>query len=273
MLRRDAISLILGATAASAKAGPTPLTPYFGAAAGAAILLDVRTRQTVAVHNSPVASRALAPPGSTLKPFTLSALLRTGKLTAGEGFVCPGKLTVGEHSLNCSHPPLTLPVHVETAIAYSCNCFVAHMAERLRSEELAGELERAGFGLGVRRAAGPDSLRLQALGEEGVLATTAGLALAYRTLALTALPPILAGLEGAVDYGTAQLARVAGVKVAGKTGSVRGSDGVHTAWFAGFLPSRDPDVVVAVMLHGNSGGSDAAPIAGRILDAWHARRL
>jgi penicillin-binding protein A len=273
MLRRDALGLIAGAAAAAARTGPKPLAQYFGSAPGAALLLDVHAREIVAIYHSAVATNALAPPGSTVKPFTLSALLRAGKLTAGESFLCPGKLTVGGHSLNCSHPPLSLPVCAETALAYSCNCFVAHMAERLRPEELAGELQRAGFASGVRRAAGPDSLRLQSLGEDGVLATAAGLAMAYRTLALTALPPILAGLEAAVDYGTAQLARVDGVKVAGKTGSVRGSDGLRTAWFAGFMPSRNPEVVMAVMLHGNSGGSDAAPFAGRILDAWRERRL
>lgn len=63
MLRRDAVSLILAATVAPAKAGPKPLGPFFGAAPGAAILLDVRCRQIVAIHNSAVASKALAPPG------------------------------------------------------------------------------------------------------------------------------------------------------------------------------------------------------------------
>jgi len=273
MRRREAISLIAGAGLAAGNASSTPLARYFGAASGAALLLDIRTRQRVAVHNSAIASDALISPGSTVKPFTLSALLRAGKLTAAESFLCPGNLTVGGHSLSCSHPPLSLPVQAETAIAYSCNCFVAHMAERLRPEELASELERAGFAPGMRRAAGPDSLRLQALGEDGVLVTVAGLALAYGALAMGAPQPILAGLEGAVEYGTAQLARVAGVKVAGKTGSVRGADGIRTAWFAGFMPSRDAEVAVAVMLHGRSGGSDAAPIAGRILAGWRARRL
>jgi hypothetical protein len=147
------------------------------------------------------------------------------------------------------------------------------MAERLRPEELTALLESAGFASGLRRAANLDSLRLQSLGEAGVLATAASLALAYRGLALRALPAVLAGLEGAVDYGTAQLARVADVKAAGKTGSVRNAGGVRTAWFAGFMPSRNAEIAVAVMLHGNSGGSDAAPVAGRIFEAWQARRL
>jgi cell division protein FtsI/penicillin-binding protein 2 len=45
------------------------------------------------------------------------------------------------------------------------------------------------------------------------------------------------------------------------------------AWFAGFAPSREPSAVVTVMLQGRSGGADAAPVAGRILEAHLAGRL
>jgi cell division protein FtsI/penicillin-binding protein 2 len=87
------------------------------------------------------------------------------------------------------------------------------------------------------------------------------------------LQPILAGLEGAVDFGTAQLARVSGFRVAGKTGTTRSAAGNSIAWFAGFLPSRAPDTVVTVMLAGRSGGADAAPVAAQILEAYRAGRL
>ncbi len=191
------------------------------------------------------------------------------KLTETESFVCPGKLTIAGRQLNCSHPPLGEPVRVETAIAYSCNCFVAHMAERFAPGEFASTLDRAGFTRGIRLAQG-DGIRLQALGEENVLATAADLAMAYRWLALYAAPPVLAGLEGAVEYGTAQLAKVEGASLAGKTGSVRTAGGNRIAWFAGFFPSRAPRVAIAVMMAGYSGGADAAPVAGRILAAYQA---
>jgi len=148
------------------------------------------------------------------------------------------------------------------------------VAERFAPGELTGELVRAGR---IRTATGRDALRLLALGEDGILTTPAELAMAYRSLALqvgrSEMQPIVTGLEGAVEYGTAQRARVAGVKVAGKTGSTRRESGVPIAWFAGFLPSRAPEVVVTVMLQGHSGGSDAAPVAGRILEAYRAGRL
>ena len=279
MLRRSAIGVLLAAAARVRS-----LDRQFGDAHGAALLVDVRTRGLIAVHAAELAAGVLAPPGSTIKPFALAALLDTGKLGAEESFPCPGDLRIGARSLTCSHPRMAAPMRVRTALAYSCNCFVAHFAERFSAGELAASLTRAGlasrpgwFGDAeaageVRRADGREAAQLQSLGEGGVLATAAELALAYRGLALAAgqprMEPILSGLEGAVEFGTAQRARVPEIAVAGKTGSVRAADGAFIAWFAGFAPSRAPRAVVAVMLQGRSGGADAAPIGGRILQ-WY----
>ena len=76
------------------------------------------------------------------------------------------------------------------------------------------------------------------------------------------------GMADAVSFGTAQRAQVTGLKVSGKTGSVRTPAGLYLAWFAGFTDAA----VVTVMLQGRSGGADAAPVAGRILEAqWKGR--
>jgi penicillin-binding protein A len=265
--RREALVYLLGCAGASA--APKSLARFFGPSQGAAVLVDITGHSAIAEHNG---DATIAPPGSTVKPFALTALLGAHKISETEAFVCPGKLTIAGRQLNCSHPPLGEPVRVETAIAYSCNCFVAHAAERFAPGEFASTLERAGFTRGIRLAQG-DSVQLQALGEENVLATTADLASAYRWLALHAPTPVLAGLEGAVDYGTAQLAKVGGGSLAGKTGSVRTPTGNRLAWFAGFFPSRAPRVAIAVMVGGSSGGADAAPVAGRILAAYQARSI
>jgi cell division protein FtsI/penicillin-binding protein 2 len=171
------------------------------------------------------------------------------------------------------------------ALAYSCNCFVAHFAERFAPGELAAHLGRCGlsarsgwFGDSeasgrVERATGRGGQQLQAIGEGGVLVTAAAMALAYRRLALSMPEAIRDGLRGAVEFGTAQRARVAGVSVAGKTGSVRMPDGSMFAWFCGFASSPAPTAVVAVVLAGQSGGADAAPVAARILEAHFAGRL
>jgi len=275
MLRREALVSLAGACAAMSA----------NAEEGTAVLVDIPKRRLLAVRGGAAAGRLLLPPGSTLKPLVLSALLKRGKLTDRETFACPGSLTIAGRKLNCSHPRTDVPMRVDTALGYSCNCFVAHMAERFAPGELARELVSSGLasptGLlaedeaagRISPAPGPDAIRLQALGEARVAVTVAELAMAYRVLALHAAPAIVAGMEGAVEYGTAQSARVKGVTVAGKTGSVRMENGERVAWFAGFLPSRQPEAAIAVMLQGRSGGSDAAPVAAEMLEAYRAGKL
>ena len=301
MQRRHAISVLLGAfTQANAKASGN-LDGFLGPTRGAAVLVDVRRRRLVAAGAPDIAARSLLPPGSTLKPLVVAALLRTRKLSPDVSFPCPRRLRIGNRTLDCSHPVLAEPMRIDTALAYSCNCFVAHAAERFGPGELAQELagsglaspsslfSNGGFSNGeaagtIRAGAARDAQRLQALGEDGILVTTAGLAAAYRLLTLRIsapeMQPILAGLEGAVEFGTAQNARPgaasgdrSGEKLAGKTGSVLNAAGEPIAWFAGFWPSRAPETVIAVMVRGHSGGADAAPVAGRILEAYRAGRL
>jgi peptidoglycan glycosyltransferase len=257
-------------------------------ASEATLLIDIRSRRLLAVTNAIAAGQIIAAPGSTLKPLALAALLRRRKLSTSERYVCPGKLEIGGRPLNCSHPRMEIPMRIETALAYSCNCFVAHVAERFEAGELAAELQSAGLTsrsglLGPTEASGRiaavsgiDARRLQVLGESGVAVTLAGLAMAYRRLAMrlgeAGLQVIGQGLSGAVAYGTARRAAVPGMTVAGKTGSVRAADGASIAWFAGYAPSEAPEVVVAVMLQARSGGGDAAPVAARILEAYRKDR-
>jgi membrane peptidoglycan carboxypeptidase len=276
MLRRQAIALLVGALAKSEARAHGGLARFLNPANGAAVLFDVPTRRVIAVNGQSVAGTFRAPPGSTMKPLVLSALLRRGKLGPTTSFPCPTRLTIGGRRFDCTHPQLTAPMHVDTALAYSCNCFVAHFAEQFEPGQLAVEMQNAGFAR-IQPALTPDAQRIQALGEGGVVTSAAELALAYRQLAVHSNHPemqlITAGLEGAVEFGTAQKARVAGVSVAGKTGSATTTTGAHVAWFAGFMPSRAPEVVVTVMLAGRSGGADAAPIAREILEAHRAGRI
>ena len=291
MLRRHAITALLAGARPIFSQAPAPqnLDGLVSDPHAAALLVDVRSRRLIAVHGAPLAAGALLPPGSTMKPFALAALLEAGKLRPEDTFNCPGELMVGDRPVVCSHPPLGQPLRVRTALAYSCNCFVANVAGRFEPGELAMALARTGMGSRtgwfgnteasgqVPPAEGKVLSQLQAIGEAGVLITPAELALAYRRLALTSgrggVQAILAGLEDAVEFGTAQRAKVAGVTVAGKTGSIHTADGAAIAWFAGFAPSRSPAVAVTVMLQGRSGGAAAAPIAARILEAHLKGRL
>ena len=76
-------------------------------------------------------------------------------------------------------------------------------------------------------------------------------------------------MEDVVASGTGTRARVAGVRVAGKTGTAEVGEDVPThAWFISFAPVEDPQVAVAVVVEGGgTGGRGAAPLAKTVLEA------
>jgi cell division protein FtsI/penicillin-binding protein 2 len=236
---------------------------------GIALLMRVADRNILRQEGNLVARRWLARPGSTIKPFSLLALLEAGKLNANDAYMCPRQLTIAGRDFACVHPDVPLAMNAARAIAYSCNCAVAHFARRFAPDELAAALVRSGF-LSARRNLSGDGCQLQALGEDGMQVTPLELLSAYRRLALRAgeakLAPILEGLEGAVDFGSAQGAQVKDRHVAGKTGSA-----FPWAWFAGFAPGPKPEVAVVALVEGRSGSGDAAPIAGVILRKYFER--
>lgn len=265
--RRDLLARLSGAFFASA-------IDQAAALRGTAVLMNVANHRTLAVQGNEIARRWMSAPGSTMKPLSLLALMAAGKLTEKDEFECPGAVVLGGHHLNCSHPRISVPMNVSRAIAYSCNCAVAHFAQRFAPGELAAFLTR--FGLSTARFESDVQQQLQALGEEGVYVTPLELLMAYRRIALRAadpkIAPVLEGMEGAVEFGTAQDAGLKHINVAGKTGSVRTESGVHAAWFAGFAPSRSPEVAVVVLVQGRSGGSDAAPVARGVLREYFGDR-
>ena len=78
-----------------------------------------------------------------------------------------------------------------------------------------------------------------------------------------------------VADGTGKAAQIAGVQVAGKTGTAQTTDGAAPhAWFTAFAPADAPRIAVAVVVeHGGSlgneatGGKVAAPIARAVIEA------
>ncbi len=79
-------------------------------------------------------------------------------------------------------------------------------------------------------------------------------------------------MEEVVVWGTAKNAYVAGYHIAGKTGTSEKLNvkGENIASFAGFAPANDPKIAVLIAvdepMQGSTGGSAAAPIAGRIFE-------
>ncbi len=81
---------------------------------------------------------------------------------------------------------------------------------------------------------------------------------------------LTAMMEGVVSGGTGTAAQIAGVRVAGKTGTAEtGQAGRNIAGFIAFAPVDRPQVAVAVYLQNQSGtgGSVAAPVAKQIMQA------
>ncbi|HTQ85238.1 MAG TPA: penicillin-binding protein 2 [Candidatus Solibacter sp.] len=97
------------------------------------------------------------------------------------------------------------------------------------------------------------------------------------------------GLFGVVNEagGTAHAVHLEGIEFCGKTGSAQiisnegksragghvGKDLADNAWFVGFAPRRNPEIVVAVLVeHGLHGATAAAPVARDIIKAYYDKK-
>ncbi len=88
-----------------------------------------------------------------------------------------------------------------------------------------------------------------------------------------ALSIVLEGLMGVVSTGTGQLARIKDFNVYGKTGTVQNPHGDDHSVFVGFAPGEDPELLVCVFIeNAGHGGSEAAPIAGRIFNTYFKQK-
>ena len=259
---------------------------------GAAVVLDVQTGGVLATYHPDVAARRAVHPGSSIKPFTLLALLQAGKVDANTALVCKRPLTIAGHRLDCGHPDTPEALGPATALAYSCNSYFTSVATRLTPVQLRDNFVRAGFntvtGLEPNEATGnvslaqsPEELQLQAIGEWGIRVTPLELVRAYRNLALLSqtsadMKPtslLFQGLQESVSYGMAHAAQPASpMKVAGKTGTALADEGPWThGWFAGYAQAENPQIVLVVFLE-KGHGSDAATLARQVFDAFARQR-
>lgn len=89
-----------------------------------------------------------------------------------------------------------------------------------------------------------------------------------RVLSPQAASDITSAMTFVVDHGSGYPAQIAGVRVAGKTGTAASGANKPNAWFISFAPAEHPVVAVAV-LHEFSGEAfkHAAPLARRLLVA------
>jgi len=96
---------------------------------------------------------------------------------------------------------------------------------------------------------------------------------------------VISGMYGVVNEGgTGVRARIPGINVCGKTGTAQlasnevlkgtklGQTMKDNAWFVGFAPMEDPQIVVAVLFEGGEHGQLAAPIARDVIKAYFDKK-
>lgn len=85
-------------------------------------------------------------PGSTFKPFVISAGLETGVLTGEESYTCGGVLHVGDHDIHCSNRDGHGTQTLKRALENSCNVALMQIGEFMGAEEFTRYQELFGFG-------------------------------------------------------------------------------------------------------------------------------
>lgn len=255
----------------------------------------------VGVNVSPF-NRALEgryPPGSSMKVVTAAAALDTGTVTPTSRLTGPAEYQGVRNFESGQFGSLSFA----SAVQFSVNTAFAQVALKLGADKLTRYAELFGFNstpempLGAAESSFPDpvgagDLMWASIGQAQVLATPLQMASVAATIANDGerMEPRITKLEkptgeqvvdaktartlaklmvNVVVGGTGQGARLAGIDVAGKTGTaevdVDGERKNH-AWFICFAPANDADVAVAVVSeYGGVGGQVAAPLARQIL--------
>lgn len=253
-------------------------------------------------------------PGSTVKPITIAAALESGRFDVDATIdTAPGHVRVSGKLIT---DPLNRGVlDLEQIIARSSQVGIARIALELDDDILRGAFGRFGFGQitgsgfpGEISGLLPEAARWPLIDRVtfafgyGLAVTPLQLAQAYSVFANHGLfrPPSLLRLDAPPqalrvmdadiarhvsrmlesvvrDEGTAARARVAGYRVAGKTGTVRkvGPGGYdserHVAFFAGYAPAAAPRVTTVVVINEPKGsqvggGTVAAPVFARVTE-------
>lgn len=85
-------------------------------------------------------------PGSTMKPFTVSAGLEDGSLKGNESYVCHGSLEVGGWDISCHKHDGHGVQNLKQAIANSCNVALMNIGAAIGPEEFSKYQHIFGFG-------------------------------------------------------------------------------------------------------------------------------
>ena len=253
------------------------------------------------VHPFNRALSGLYPPGSSLKVMTGAAALETGVVDLRTQLTGPAEYKGVRNFESGEFGTLDFA----TAVKFSVNTAFAQIAEDLGPGRLTRLAKAFGFNrppemaLGAATSSFPrpedeGDLLWGSIGQAQVLATPLHMATIAATIAnggrrmeprisLAVRPSgdravskktattMRALMEDVVEGGTGTAARIAGVRVAGKTGTAEvdvAGKRMNHAWFVAFAPADDPKLAVAVVSElGGIGGQVAAPLARAILQA------
>jgi penicillin-binding protein 2 len=81
--------------------------------------------------------------------------------------------------------------------------------------------------------------------------------------------PVIDGMQQVVESGTAAGARIPGIVMCGKTGTVQNNHGKNHSVFVAFAPRDNPKIAIAVVVeNAGFGASWAAPIASYIVEKY-----
>lgn len=255
------------------------------------------------------ATSGLYTPGSTFKIFTALEYIRQNKNTYNAfTFDCNGTYQYETYELQCYHKKAHGAEDLEAAFANSCNCAFAHIGQQLNKDKFNRTLSDLFFMKNIpcplpagksHVSVGNDTSEQQmvqiSIGQSNTLITPMHLALITCAIANDGIltePTIIMDskkvpkqftllskkeadilsqmMQSVVSYGTASSINPL-YMAAGKTGSAEfksDSDDTH-AWFTGFAPYDDPEIVVTVILEGaGTGSKHAVPIAEMIIDTY-----
>jgi stage V sporulation protein D (sporulation-specific penicillin-binding protein) len=85
-------------------------------------------------------------PGSIFKPITVAAALEEGVITVNDRFYCGGSLTYAGHVIHCNNRNGHGDISLREAVAYSCNCALMQIAEKMGRETFYKYQRDFGYG-------------------------------------------------------------------------------------------------------------------------------
>ena len=93
------------------------------------------------------------------------------------------------------------------------------------------------------------------------------------TIAPSWFEPLISGMYGVVEAGTARNVRLDSIKVCGKTGTVQNAGKNHSVFMA-FAPAENPRIAIAAVVENSGWGATwAAPVASLMIEYYLTRKI